>query len=113
MDAIHLASRCALRAAAYWAIGRRRDALCAWCDMLLTTGPVPSLPLRSLQPQQQRRGGGLYVALAPGQIATLAVEHLLSPRPLAEGEAIAAVDARGWRRVYASARTALARASHA
>ena len=66
MDATHLTSPCAFRAAAYSAIGRRRDALFALCDTLLTTGPVPSLPLLSVQPQHQRGWDSLYDALAVG-----------------------------------------------
>ena len=68
MEATHLASLAAFRAAAYAAFGRRRDALFELCDTLLTTGPVPSLPLLSVQPQHQRGWGSLYDALAVGEI---------------------------------------------
>ncbi len=86
MDTSHLAALAALRAAAYTSFGRRRDALFELCDTLLTTGPVPSLPSLSVQPQQQRKWGSLYDALAAGQISTSTLEHVLSRRPLAGGE---------------------------
>ena len=59
MDTTQLVSLATFRAAAYAALGRRRDALFEVCDPLLTTGPVPWLPLLSVQPQQQRRWGSL------------------------------------------------------
>ncbi len=70
MDTTHLASLAAFRAAAYDAFGRRRDALFELCDTVLTTGPVPSLPLLSVQPQHQRRWSSLYDALAVGQVCS-------------------------------------------
>jgi hypothetical protein len=98
MDAIHLASLCAFRAAIYSALGRRRDALFELCDTLLTTGPVPSLPLLSVQPQHQRGWGSLYDALAVGQITAPTLERLLATHPLAGGEPIYAVDVSVWPR---------------
>jgi hypothetical protein len=72
MDTTHLTSLTPFRAAAYAAyaayaaFGRRRDALFEplfeLCDTLLTTGPVPSLPFLSIQPQHQRGWGSLYDA---------------------------------------------------
>jgi len=98
MDTSHLASLAIFRALAYAAFGRRRDALFELCDTLLTTGPVPSLPVLSIQPQHQRRWGSLYDALAVGQISSPAVEQLLTSHPLAGGESIYAVDASVWPR---------------
>jgi hypothetical protein len=98
MDTSHLASLAAFRAATYSALGRRRDALFELCDTLVTTGPVPSLPMLSVQPQHQRKWGSLYDALAAGQIDTRALEHLLSRHPLAGGEPIYAVDVSVWPR---------------
>jgi hypothetical protein len=86
------------RAAAYAAFSRRQDALVELCDTLLTTGPVPSLPVLSVQPQQQRRWGSRYDALAVGQISASTLEHLLSRHPLAGGESISAVDVSVWPR---------------
>src|SRR5215510_5560471 len=98
MDTTHLAALCAFRAAAYAAFGRRRDALFDLGDTLLTTGPVPSLPVLSVQPQHQRTWGSRYDALAVGQITATPLEHLLSRHPLASGEPIYAVDVSVWPR---------------
>ena len=98
MDNAHLASLAAFRATAYAAFGRRRDALFELCDTLLTTGPVPSLPLLSVQPQHRRRWGSLYDALAVGQIDRPVLEQLLATQPLAGGEPIDAVDVSVWPR---------------
>jgi Transposase DDE domain len=98
MDTSHLASLAAFRAATYSAFGRRQDALFELCDTLLTTGPVPSLPLLSMQPQHRRKWGSLYDALAAGQISTGTLEDLLSRHPLAGGEPIYAVDVSVWPR---------------
>src|SRR6266436_2594098 len=86
------------RAAAYAAFSRRQDALFELCDTLLTTGPVPSLPLLSIQPQHQRRWGSLYDALAAGEISNRTLEHLLTRHPLVGGEPIYAVDVSVWPR---------------
>jgi len=98
MDKAHLASLTTLRAMSYAAFGRRRDALVELCDTLLTTGPVPSLPVLSIQLQHQRRWGSLYDALAVGQISSPALEQLLASHPLAGGEPIYAVDVSVWAR---------------
>jgi hypothetical protein len=98
MDTSQLASLTVFRAATYAALGRRRDALFELCDTLLTTGPVPSLPVLSVQPQHQRRWGSLYDALAVGQINVSTLEQLLSRQPLAGGESIYAVDVSVWPR---------------
>jgi hypothetical protein len=45
MDTTHLATLAAFRAATSTAFGRRRDALFELCGTLLTTGPVPALPV--------------------------------------------------------------------
>src|SRR5262249_46166496 len=94
----HLASLATFRASAYAAFGRRRDALFEWCDTLLTTGSVPSLPVLSIQAQHQRRWGSRYDALAVGQIRGPALEQLLDSHPLAGGERIDAVDVSVWPR---------------
>src|SRR5258708_16643633 len=60
------------RAAAYAAFSRRQDALFELCDTLLTTGPIPSLPFLSVQPQHRRGWGSLYDALAA---VTFARDH--------------------------------------
>jgi hypothetical protein len=101
MDTIQFAALAGFRSAAYAAFGRRRDALDALfelCDTLLTTGPVPSLPLLSVQPQQQRKWGSLYDALAVGQIRSSALEQLLTSHPFAGSEPIYAVDVSVWPR---------------
>jgi len=98
MDTAHLTSLATFRASVYAAFGRRRDALFEMCDTLLTTGPVPSLPLLSVQPQHQRRWGSLYDALAVGQISSRSLEQLLASHPLAGGEPIYAVDVSVWPR---------------
>jgi hypothetical protein len=97
-DNTHLALLASFRSSAYAAFGRLVDALCEVCDTLLTTGPVPSLPVLSVQPQQRRRWGSLYDALAVGQISASSLEHLLSRHPLAGGEPISAVDGSVWPR---------------
>src|SRR6266436_3484130 len=86
------------RAAAYAAFSRRQDALFELCDTLLTTGPVPSLPLLSVQAQQRRGWGSLYDALAVGQVGTSTLEQLVASHPLAGGEPISAVDVSVWPR---------------
>jgi hypothetical protein len=98
MDTLHLVTLSAFRASAYTAIGRRRDALFELCDTLLSTGPISSLPLLSVQPAHQRRWGSLYDALAAGQINTSALEYVLSRHPLTGGEPIYAVDVTVWPR---------------
>ena len=50
MEARNLAALNAFRSTLYAACGRRRDALFALCDTLLTTGPVASQPHLSLAP---------------------------------------------------------------
>src|SRR5262249_55520410 len=96
------------RAAAYAAFTRRQDALFELCDTLLTTGPVPSLPLLSVQPQHRRGWGSLYDALAVGEISPSRLEQLLVSYPLAGGEPIYAVDVSVWPR--SDAETSPARA---
>jgi hypothetical protein len=88
MDTSHHAPLATFRAATYAAVGRRQDALVELCDTLLTTGPVPSLPVLSIQPQHRRKWGSLYDALAVGPITTPALERLLATHPLAGGEPI-------------------------
>ena len=67
---------------AYGAFGRRRDALFERCATLLTTGPVPALPLLSVQAHHQRRWGSLYDARAVGEISSRTLEQLLADHPL-------------------------------
>jgi Transposase DDE domain len=93
-----LTTLASFRAAAYAAFSRRQDALFELCDTLLTTGPVPSLPLLSVQPQHQRGWGSLYDALAAGQVSSRSLEQLLATHPLAGGEPIYAVDISVWPR---------------
>jgi hypothetical protein len=102
MDSTHLASLAASRATTSAAFGRRRDALVEVCDTLLTTGPGPSLPFLSIQPQHQCRWGSLDDALAVGHIHGLAREHLLTSHPLAGGEPLSAVAGSGWPRCAAA-----------
>jgi hypothetical protein len=68
------------------------------CDTLLTTGPVPSLPLLSVQPQHRRGWGSLYDALAVGELSPSRLEQLLVSYPLAGAESISAVDVSVWAR---------------
>src|SRR5258708_37521077 len=92
MEATPFDSLATFRAAAYATFGRRRDALFELCDTLLTAGSVPSLPVLSVQPQQQRRWGSLYDALAIGEINRCALEGALATPSLVDGEPIFAVD---------------------
>jgi DDE superfamily endonuclease len=112
MDTTHLTALATFRAAAYAAFGRRRDALVELCDTLLTTGPVPSLPLLSVQPQHRRGWGSLYDALAGGQISSHTLERLLVSHPLAGGEPIYAVDVSVWPRCDAETSPQRALSSH-
>jgi hypothetical protein len=98
METIQFAALAGFRSAAYGAFGRRRDALFALCDTLLTTGPVPALPLLSVQTHHQRRWGRLYDALAVGEISGRTLEQVLADHPLAGGEPIDAVDVSVWPR---------------
>ncbi len=93
-----LTPRASFRAAASAAFSRRQDALFELCDTLLTTGPVPSLPLLSVQPKQRRGWGSLYDALAVGEISPSRLEQLLVSSPVAGGEPISAVDVSVWPR---------------
>jgi hypothetical protein len=113
MDTTHLASLATFRAMAYGAFGRRRDALFELCDTLLTTGPVPALPLLSVQAHYQRRWGSLYDALAVGEISSRTLEQLLADHPLAGGEPIYAVDVSVWPRCDAETSPGRARYYHA
>src|SRR5258708_10290276 len=101
MDTPHLAWLATFRTMAYGAFGRRRDALFELCDTLLPTGPVPALPLLSVQAHYQRRWGSLYDALAVGEISSRPLEQLLADHPLAGGEPIYAVDVSVWPRCAA------------
>src|SRR5258708_32902601 len=98
MDTTHLASRAAVRTTAYGAFGRRRDALVELGDTLLTTGPVPALPLLSVQTHHQRRWGSRYEALAVGEISGRTLEQWLADHPVAGGEPIYAVAVSVWPR---------------
>jgi hypothetical protein len=98
MDTTHFAPLITVRAAAYAAFGRRRDALFELCDTLLTTGPVASLPLLSVQLQHRRGWGSLYDALSAGGICTPHLGSLLTEHPLAGGEPLYAVDISVWPR---------------
>src|SRR5262249_29932904 len=101
------------RAAAYAAFRRRQDALFELCDTLLTTGPVPSLPLLSVQPQHRRGWGSRYAALAVGQVGTSTLQQLVASHPLGGGEAIFAVEVSVWPRCAAETRPGRARSYHA
>jgi hypothetical protein len=98
MDTIQFAARAGFRSAAYGAFGRRGDALVARCDTLLTTGPVPALPLLSVQTPHQRRGGSRDDALAVGEISGRTLEQLRADHPLAGGDPIDAVAVSVWPR---------------
>jgi hypothetical protein len=93
-----LTTLASFRAAAYAAFSRRQDALFELCDTLLTTGPVSSLPLLSVQPQHRRGWGSLYDALAVGEVSVQRLERLLVSHPLASGEPIYSVDVSVWPR---------------
>ena len=83
MDTTHLASLAAFRTTAYGAFGRRRDALFELGDTLLTTGPVPALPLLSVQTHHQRGWGSRYEALHAGTMDLRQLETLVASYPLA------------------------------
>src|SRR5258708_7228609 len=108
-----LTSLASFRTAAYGAFSRRQDALFERCDTLLTTGPVPSLPVLSIQPQQQRRWGSLYDAWAPGEISNPTLEPLFTRHPLVGGEPIYAVDVSVWPRCDAETSPERALSYHA
>ena len=52
------------RAALYWSLGRRCDALFEVIDATSCGGAVDSLPHLSLVPMHQRRHGSVYAASA-------------------------------------------------
>ncbi len=93
MDATAFAALTTWRSAQYAACSGRRDALFDLCDALLTAGPVPSPAHLSLQPAHRRGWGSLYAALASGRVGEPALRALLAAHPLADDEAIYAVDA--------------------
>jgi hypothetical protein len=97
-DAHHHATLNAFRSRLSAACGRRRDALFELCEMLLTTGPVASLPHVSLQPHHARGWGSLDDARAVGERSAAAGEPLLAAHPLADAEPIDAGDASVWMR---------------
>jgi hypothetical protein len=113
MDTTQLASLAAFRAATYAACGRRRDALFALCETLLTTGPVPALAFLSVQPALRRKWGSLYDALAASEICTRSLEQLATAHPLAGGESIYAVDVSVWPRCAAETSPERGMYSHA
>ncbi len=80
------------RAALYACFERRSDALFELTDALLMADPVPSPVPLSLEPPHRRGWGSLYAALVHGTIDTTAVRALLARHPLADGQAIYAVD---------------------
>ncbi len=82
----------AFRADLYACFGRRADALFELCDAALTAGVVPSAAHLSLEPSHRRSWGSLYAALACGEIDVAALRALLAATPLAEGQAISAVE---------------------
>lgn len=88
----------AFRAALYACFERRADALFELTDALLAANPVPSPVHLSLEPLHRRGWGSLYAALVHGTINTTAVRALLARHPLADGQAIYAVDVSVWAR---------------
>jgi hypothetical protein len=86
------------RGAAYACCGRRADALFDLTDALLVAGPVPSPAHLSLAPIHRRGWGSLYAALAHGRLARHALRNLVARYPLADGQAVYAVDVSVWAR---------------
>ncbi len=89
------------RAALYACFEHRTDALFELTDALLTADPVPSPVHLSLAPLHRRGWGSLYAALVHGSINTTALRALLARHPLADGQAIYAVDVSVWARCAA------------
>jgi len=88
----------AFRADAYACFRYRADALCELMDALLTTGPTPSPAHLSLAPVHRRGWGSLSAALTHGRMTRRALRDLLAGHPLADGQAIYAVDVSVWAR---------------
>ncbi|WP_287934296.1 NF041680 family putative transposase [Arthrobacter sp.] len=82
----------------YRCFGRRADALMELTDALLTAGPVLSPAHLSQEPVHRRGWGSLYAALARGRINLAALRLLVAQYPLANGQAIYAVDTTTWPR---------------
>jgi hypothetical protein len=86
------------RGAAYACCGRRADALFDLMDALLVSGPVLSPAHLSLAPVHRRGWGSVYAALAHGRLARHALCDLVARYPLADGQALYAVDVSVWAR---------------
>jgi DDE superfamily endonuclease len=91
----------AFRQALYGCFERRADALMDLTDALLTAGPVLSPAHLSLEAVHRRGWGSLYAALAEGRVNSTALRAVLVQHPLADGEAIYAVDCSVWARCAA------------
>src|SRR5947209_3440510 len=91
-----LATLQAFRTQLYDCFGRRADALMELTDALLTAGPVLSPAHLSVEPVYRRGWGSLYAALAEGRLNPAAVRRLVTAHPLAQGQAIYAVDTSTW-----------------
>lgn len=80
------------RAALYWSLGRRCDALFEVIDATSCGGAVDSLPHLSLVPMHQRRHGSVYAALSNGTVNAQQLSATLVRHPLAGGQPAFAVD---------------------
>jgi hypothetical protein len=99
----HLTDLLRFRADLYASFGRRRDGLFELTDAALTAGLVPSLAYLSVEASHRRGWGSLYAALDQGALDADALRDALARFPLAEGEAIDAVDVSVWPRCDAEA----------
>jgi len=86
------------RARVYDRFGPRRDGLFELLDAATVAGRVPSLAYLSLPPVHRRRWGGLYDALAAGDMDAPALRELVARYPLDDGQPIFALDTSVWPR---------------
>ena len=87
----------------YACLYRRGDALFELADAVLTAGAVPSPVHLSGEPVHRRGWGSLYAALVHGRLDTTGLRALLAGQPLADGQAVYAVDCSVWSRCDAAA----------
>src|SRR5829696_2754541 len=103
MPAQDLAALRAFRTTLHGSFPRRADALFELADVLLTAGPVDSLPHLSLQAVHRRGWGSLSDALTEGALDEAALQVLLRRHAASDGPAVYAIDQSVWPRCDADA----------
>jgi hypothetical protein len=86
------------RAAVYYRLGARRDALFELLDAATVAGTAPSLAHLSLTTVHRRGWGSLYAALAAGSMDEAALRALVGCHPLDDGQPVYALDTSVWPR---------------